>query len=291
MKSIYRILAFAAAVAAFASCREISDYKTTPFANLYRTTVSESESVGSVTIPVMLSSVKGDNNTSVTFKVVEGAAKEGVNFTVEPASKVLTFNGTDSLDITINIVNNPGVFTGSLDFQIELVSATNDYQIGGTSVANFTIKDDDHPLANFFGTFSGPAPGYWGDNYTAEVQVLADPKDVDKVLIYNLDTYLASNGLTASTGKYNIFSGSVDTEKRQITIPSGQKTGYVSSSQGNLYVVGFDAPSVDDATGYSDIVFNYSSDYKTISVPNGYACRTSQGWWEIYVGPMTFTKK
>ena len=291
MKSIYRILAFAAVVAAFASCREISDYKTTPFANLYRSTVSVAESDGSVTIPVMLSSVKGDKNTSVTFKVVEGTAKEGVNFTVEPASKVLSFNGTDSLDITINIVDNPGVFTGSLTFQVELESATNDYQIGGSSVANFTIKDNDHPLANYFGTFSGAAPGYWGDNYTAEVQVLADPDDVDKVLVYNLDTYLAGNGLTADTGKFNIFSGTVDKEKNQVIIPTGQKTGYVSSSQGALYVVGFDAPNVDDATGYADIVFNYSSDYKTISVPNGYACTTSKGFWEIYVGPMTFTKK
>lgn len=290
MKSIYRILAFAAAVAAFASCRKVSEFQTVPFANLYKSTVSVAESVGTVTLPVKLSSIKGDKNTSVTFKVNEGTAKEGVNFTVEPAGKVLNFNGTDSLNITINVIDNPGVFTGSLVFEIELVSATNDYTIGGTNATSFTIKDNDHPFANYFGTFSGAAPGYWGDNYTAEVQILADPDNTDKVLIYNLDAYFASNGFTADKG-YNIYSGTVDKEKNQVIIPTGQKTGYVSSSQGAVYVVGFDAPSVDDASGYADIVFNYSSDYKTISVPNGFSCRSSKGWWEIYVGPMTFTKK
>ncbi len=290
MKNIYRILAFTAVVAAFASCREVSDYKTTPFVNFYRTTVSVDENVGSVAIPVKLGSLKGDNNTSVTFKIVDGKAKEGVNFTVEPAGKVLSFNGTDSLAITINVVDQPGVFTGSLDFQIELTAATNDYQIGGSSATVFTIKDNDHPLANLFGTFSGPAPGYWGDNYTAEVQILAHPDDVNKVLVYNLDPYLASYGFTAAN-KYNIFTGTVNAEKTRITIETNQETGYVSSSQGPLYEVGFDAPNVDDASGFTDIVFELSSDYKTITVPNGYACKTSAGWWEIYVGPMTWTRK
>ncbi len=290
MKNIYRILAFTAFVAAFASCREVSDYQTTPFVNLYRTTVSVSEDVGTVILPVKLGTLKGDKNTSVTFKVVEGTAKEGVNFTVEPAGKVLSFNGTDSLAIKINVVDQPGVFTGALDFQIELESATNDYQVGGSNVTSFTIKDNDHPLANLFGTFSGPAPGYWGDNYTAEVQILAHPDDVNKVLVYNLDPYLASYGYTAAN-KYNIFTGTVNAEKTKITIETDQETGYVSSSQGPLCEVGFDAPNIDDASGFTDIVFEFSSDYKTITVPNGYACRTSAGWWEIYVGPMTWTRK
>ncbi len=290
MKSINRILAFTAVVAAFVSCREVSDFTTTPFVNLYRTTVSVNEDVGTVILPVKLGSLKGDKNTSVTFKVVEGTAKEGVNFTIEPAGKVLNFNGTDSLAIKINVVDQPGVFTGSVDFQIELESATNDYQIGGSNATSFTIKDNDHPLANLFGTYSGPAPGYWGDNYTAEVQILAYPDDVTKVLVYNLDSYLAAYGYTAAKN-YNIFTGTVNTEKTTVTIAAKQETGYVHSSQGPLYIVGFDAPNVDDASAYTDIVLEFSSDYKTISVPNGFACRTSVGWWEIYVGPMKWTKK
>jgi hypothetical protein len=283
MKSIYRILAFAAVVAAFASCREVSDYKTTPFANLYRSTVSVAESDGSVTIPVMLSSVKGDKNTSVTFKVVEGTAKEGVNFTVEPASKVLSFNGTDSLDITINVVDNPGVFTGSLTFQIELESATNDYQIGGSSVANFTIKDNDHPLANLFGTFTGTVNGYFNGDYNASVQVLADPDDNDKVLVYNLDPYFAAYGFVAPT--YNAFSGTVNEDKTQITLQAGQKVGYST-----VYIQSFNDPDPDAATDYANIVLNYSSDYKTLTIPNSFGSRVSGGWYEIYYGNIALTK-
>ncbi len=290
MKKAYKIIACAAILTAVVGCRREMEFQTVPFANIYNESISVDENVGTITIPVSLSAIKGDKNTSVTFKVIEGKAKEGTNFTVEPSGKVLNFNGTDTQNITVNVIEQAGVFTGSLDFKIELVSATNDYTLGGTTATSVTIKDLDHPLANLFGTFSGAAPGYWGDKYTASVQILADPDDINKVLVYNLETYLADNGLTAP--KYNVFTGTVNAEKNKITIPTGQKTGYVSSSQGPLYVVGFDAPSADDASDdYVDIVLNYSADYKTISVPNGYALRSSAGWWEIYLGPMTWTKK
>ncbi len=129
------------------------DYTTVPFVNLYKSSISVDENVGKIILPVKLSSYSGDNNTSVTFKVVEGTAKEGVNFTVEPAGKVLSFNGTDSLAITINVVGQTGVYTGDLKFKVELGNTTNDYQVGGTSVTTVTIKDIDHPLANFAGSW------------------------------------------------------------------------------------------------------------------------------------------
>ncbi len=283
MKSIYRILAFAAAVAAFASCREVSEFQTVPFANLYKSTVSVDENVGSVTLPVKLSSVKGDKNTSVTFKINEGAAKEGVNFTVEPAGKVLNFNGTDSLNITINVVDNPGVFTGSLDFEIELVSATNDYTIGGTSSTSVTIKDLDHPFSNLFGTFSGKVSGYFNGGYNASVQVLADPKDNSKVLVYNLDSYFAAYNYVAPN--YNAFSGTVNADKNKITLKAGQKVGYST-----VYIQGFNDPDPDAADDYADIVLDYSSDYKTVTITNSFGSRVSGGWYEIYYGNIVLTK-
>ena len=272
------------AAALATSCREVSEYQTTAFANLYRTTVTVDESVGTVTLPVKLSSIKGDNNTAVTFKVNEGTAKEGVNFTVEPAGKVLNFNGTDSLNITIKIIDQPGVFTGSLTFDIELESATNDYQIGGSNETNFTIKDNDHPLANLFGTFSGAVKGYFNGNFSAEVQVLADPDNTDKVLVYNLDSYFAAYGYVAPD--YNVFSGTVNADKNQITIAAGQKVGYST-----VYQQGFNDPDPDSATDYADVVINYSSDYKTITIPNSFGSRVSGGWYEIYYGNITLTKK
>jgi hypothetical protein len=285
MKSIYKVLAFTAMAAALAtSCREVSEYQTTAFANLYRTTVSVDENVGTVTLPVMLSSIKGDNNTAVTFKVKEGSAKEGVNFTVEPAGKVLNFSDTDSLNITIKIIDQPGVFTGSLTFDIELESATNDYQIGGSNETNFTIKDNDHPLANLFGTFSGTIKGYWRGNLSASVQVLADPDNTDKVLVYNLDPYFAAYGYVAP--KYNAYSGTVNADKNQISIKCGQAVGY-----DEVYLQSFNDPDPDAATGYADnIVLTFSSDYKAITIVNSFGPRDSGGWYEIYYGNATLTK-
>lgn len=256
MKSIYRILAFTAVVAAFASCREVAEFQTTPFVNLYRTTVSVNEDVGTVILPVKLGTLKGDKNTSVTFKVVEGTAKEGVNFTVEPAGKVLSFNGTDSLAITIKVVDQPGVFTGSLDFQIELESATNDYQIGGTNVASFTIKDNDHPLANILGTYTATAYGQGAGNVTWTLNLSADENDVTVVwcdfIVPMLSAYKSyGNGYV---------KGVVSEDKNTITFAAEQE---LDAKGGNAFNVGYGTFALYPCSypgGYSlddgDVVFN-----------------------------------
>lgn len=280
MKSINRILAFTAVVAAFASCREVSDFTTTPFVNLYRTTVSVNEDVGTVILPVKLGSLKGDKNTSVTFKVVEGAAKEGVNFTIEPAGKVLNFNGTDSLAIKINVVDQPGVFTGALDFQIELESATNDYQVGGSSVTSFTIKDNDHPLANILGTYTATAYGQGAGDVTWTLNLTTDEKDITVVWC---DFIVPMLSVYSSYGK-GYAKGVVSEDKSTITFEAEQE---LDAKGGKAFDVGYGTfalypcsypgrYSLDDG----DVVFNKTDDAGVV-----FKCLTGAAIVDQYVWP------
>ena len=280
MKSIYRILAFAAVVTAFASCREVSEYQSTAFANLYRSTVTVDESVGTVILPVKLSSMKGDNNTAVTFKVNEGAAKEGVNFTVEPAGKVLNFNGTDSLNITVKIIDQPGVFTGSLDFSIELESATNDYQIGGTNATNFTIKDNDHPLANILGSYT--ASCYDVEAGGAKYTITLSAVDGDVTAVW-VDYIVPMLYAYKSYGK-GYAKGIVSEDKNTITFASGQA---LDKRDGEAFSVGygtFELYSCSYPGGYNvtedDVVFKRTDDAGVV-----FKCQTGIAICDQYVWP------
>jgi hypothetical protein len=281
MKSIYKVLAFTAMAAALAtSCREVSEYQTTAFANLYRTTVTVDESVGTVTLPVKLSSIKGDNNTAVTFKVNEGTAKEGVNFTVEPAGKVLNFSDTDSLDITIKIIDQPGVYTGSLAFSIELESATNDYVIGGTNEANFTIKDNDHPLANILGTYSATAYGQGAGDVAWTLELSADDNDVTVVWCNYIVPFLANY---SSFGK-GYVKGVVNADKNKITFAGGQALDKKDGSAFNVGYGTFELYPCSYPGGYSiddgDVVFD-----KVDGAGVVFKCLTGAAILDSYVWP------
>lgn len=290
MKKTFRILTAASVVLLSLACSRLEKFEHHTFATFNDSEYIVEETVGTLKVPVTL--YNSDGNVNVVVKTVDGTATGGKDYSiVEPASGVLAFaQGETTKEITIQINNHSGEYTGNLGFSVELSSSTDGLEVGSVSAVSVTIKDLDHPLSKLFGVFSGAAPGYWGDAYTATVQITSDPKDVNKVLVYNLDTYLASNGLTAAKG-YNIYSGEVNDKQNTITIANNQRTGYTHSTQGALVITGFDAPSPDEATGYSDIVLNYNSDYSAISIANAFGVRTSEGWYEIYLGGITLAKK
>ena len=55
--------------------------------------------------------------------------------------------------------------------------------------------------------------------------------------------------------------------------------------------MGVDAPLLEQAKYYVDIVFELSKDKKTMVVPNAYGPVGAQGLWEVYPGGIVFTKK
>lgn len=293
MKNSIKIMAGAAIVLAAASCGRLESFDHQTFATFNEVDYSVDETVGQVKVGVSLYNPT-KSETKITVKAVDGKAVNGTDYEiVSPASGVLTFApGQGEQDVIIGIKNNEGVFTGTLDFALELVSATTGVTVGNLGTASFIIKDLDHPLAAFIGSWTADVRSYdWGPQnggisyYTLNVTILADENDetYTKLIIQNLEPYFASNGVTAANG-YNIYEGVVNEAKNQLTLPMGQPIGYK-----NVVLVGINNTDLDTATGYSDIIMNLNAD-GTLTIPNGYGSY-ADGFYECLNGPITLTKK
>jgi hypothetical protein len=281
MNNISKILLGLAAISALASCDRKADYQRYSFARIDASSYIVNENGGTLTVPVTAYNADGKSG-SVTFTVTPSSAKEGVNYTFEPANGVLNFSGNGSQNITFNIVNQEGVFTGDLNFRIDLTGTSGDLELGAnpTRSARVTIKDLDHPLAAILGTWvAQDLMGYWGDDYSGhEIVIAADPKDITKVLLTKLDPYLG-----AAAG--NEISGQVNDDKTKITIAQGQNTGYQDT-----FFLGFNTGNPETATDYDNIYFEVV-DAKTLKLVNAYGSRNASGWYEILLGGATFKKK
>ncbi len=174
------------------------------------------------------------------------------------------------------------------------VSANSHYYVRGVVAFNkgtsfsdvIEIEVPDIPFRDkAAGTYSGAAPGYWGDKYTATIQIVADPEDNSKVKVYNLDSYLVSKGYTAEKG-YNIYSGTIDEENLQIIVENGSSPGL-----NGFTLYGFSGPDPDSAEGYADIVLKFNSKFSSVTVPNAWGLSTAAGWYEIYLGGAVLAKQ
>lgn len=108
---------------ALSACNPLGEFKSYPFAR-FETSAIDIEKEDEVKIPVVAYDAEGKTGT-VTFKVtnVDG---EAANYKVEPASGVLNFNGNETQNIVVKVVNHE-----KTKFTIELTSATGDFTIGG----------------------------------------------------------------------------------------------------------------------------------------------------------------
>lgn len=281
MKYLANICLAGLAVLSLAACSHVAQFTSEDFVAFHTGSITASERAGSVKIPVHAYPQNGNPNTTVSFKVVEGSAKSGTNFSVEPASGVLTFAGDSTQYITVNVKNQEGLYTGNLTFNIEIASATNDYKFPNYNSVKFTIKDEDHPLINYFGSYTTSyCMGYWGDNYSGHtIELAAWEGDVNSFSISNLEPYLGGNGFKGPV------RGVLNEDKTVITVASGQATGYNGV---NYY--GFDAPNPNDAeSSEADIIINIQED-GSLFIPNAWGAASSSGWYEILLGGVTYKK-
>jgi hypothetical protein len=281
MKYIAKICLAGLAALSLAACSHVAQYTSEDFVAFRSGSYSVSETSGSIKVPVIAYPQNGNPNTTVSFKVVDGSAKAGTNFSVEPASGVLTFAGDSTQYITVNVKNQAGLYTGDLSFGIEITSTTNDYAFHHYNAVKFNIKDEDHPLINYFGSYTTSAcMGYWGDNYSGHtIELAAFEGDVNSFSISNLEPYLGGNGFKGPV------KGVLNAEKTVITIASGQATGY---NDVNYY--GFDAPNPNDAeSSEADIIINIQED-GSLFIPNAWGAAGASGWYEILLGGVTYKK-
>ncbi len=294
---IFKIALGMAAGLLLASCNinELPEYDdSNAFVAFTSSAVNVGEEEGSTEVEVLLTSI-GGIETTVNFEVVPAetaGAEEGKHFTIE-GSKSLTFTkAAPTQKIKLNIIDNE-TFDGNVKFNINLTDA-NGVQLGASKTCTVTIQDNEHPLLFILGTYvsSGPlvsafsSRGQWDAH---EITIERDADDISKVWIGNLDPYFAQYGYVAP--KYNNFYGFVNDEKTEIRVPCGQETGYDIVS---LY--GFEDPEADsEPIQTGNIIIKIEEDGKKLIIENAYGvCMSddlSSGWYNIVLGPATFTKK
>ncbi len=287
MKKVFNILSVMALGSALVGCNlntePIFDDKDA-FVAFDKSSASISETGATISIPVTLASVSGIA-TTISYEAVDGTAKLGTDYELADGSATLKF-GPDARtqNIVINILPHLGTYTGDLKFTLQFKS-TGDVNAGYENSCVITITDTDHPLNFILNTYSGSADSYFASrgHFDWDIKIDKDPEDVSKVWISNLDPYFLVNGFGAPN--YNYFYGIVNEEKTEITIPMGQKLGYQ-----NTELVGWDNANVDEAAGNDDVHVTISEDGSTITIENGWGIY-DEGWWNLFNGPIVFTKK
>lgn len=180
--------------------------------------VSEQGAV--IAIPVMVTAVPGSPAVTVDFEFsaegLDNPAVEGVDFEILNESKTLSYpNGWGYDTIRVKTIDNSD-FTGNKSVNILLSSNSQGYSTGANDQYTLTVKDDEHPLGKWIGTFSVEAksygsPGAWDEAWTVTSE--PDPADVSKLIL----TGIAYGNLP--------ISATVDLDAMTITIAAGADVG------------------------------------------------------------------
>lgn len=231
MKRFINILLTTACAAALFSCTHKYAFKTTSYVIVEETNYTVKEDVGTVRIPVSAFNSDGLNG-SVYFKVNDGSAVQGTDFTVEPASGVLTFSGNGTQFIEITVIEHAGVLTGNLQFSVELTSVSGDItDLGGVCSATVEIQDNDVVVDWDYIVGEWSAQDYDGgaaDGGTYDI-IISKKSDTDLV-INNL--YGGGNNLAAT------IEFDSEANMATITIPYGQLV-WAPEKYGPMYMLGY----------------------------------------------------
>lgn len=302
MKIFNTILTAVCGIAILASCDKLNETpsfsKSESFVSFPSSSAMINEDGGQIVIPVNMASIN-PIATAVSYELVDGTAKEGIDYIDTNESAVLSFDGESrSANIVIDIVNRQGDYTGDLSFTINLLSATG-LKIGNESVCKVTIGDLDHPLANILGEYDGTATSYWDGEVAWTMTLYKDPSDVNVVWI---------DGVTNEVGSYNngLFYANVfrdeEGEIAGMTAPSGQYMNYPGVSGYWIRLVGYKAGGGGSFYPNDSITWNYSDGKFTIDpeadinslglVIYGPSDKTvAYGWYNRYDIAPAFTKK
>lgn len=291
MKRNFIILVAAMFTLLAVSCNRKVEYSYQTFATLYTTSYITNEGAGEIEIPVILFNSTGAES-QVSVKLIEGKAKEGEDIElISPASGLLTFTGeSDTLKVVVGITSYEGELTGSKDFSVQISSISPETAVGNVNTAKVTINDLDHPLYPCFGLWKGTTyeEAYTKKDQTVKFEIAEYPDDYTKLQLTTVDPMMSSVvGYNKPIELYAKATLNEDGTGR-IVIPMGQATGFEYTAGPWVYM-GVDAASFNDASGYTDIVFNLNAD-GTMTVPNAYGIFDDQYIWASYVGGFNLTK-
>ena len=167
----------ALATMAFSSCsNDLPEFNDADaFVALRATTASFVENGEGTEVEVLLTSLNGLEG-SVDFEIVPDSvtpANEGVDFTIENASKTLTFTkDAPTQSIKIKPIDND-VYTGDKRFTINLVNAKG-VNLGANKSITVTVEDDEHPLAFMLGTYAAKGSSLFNGDIEWTVKIAKD---------------------------------------------------------------------------------------------------------------------
>lgn len=225
MKTIFKYIAGAVAVAALAGCN-LNPLPTFDQADSFvafdRGSVTVDENAGTVTLPLTIASVD-PVKTNISYELVDGTAKQGVNYDSLDESAVVVFDGTERTgSIVISIKDLAGTYTGDLSFSVKLVAATG-INLGASNVCTVTINDLDHPLSAILGEYTSTAHDYFDDaDVSWTVTLMKDPKDVNIVWVDGFSKTFAGTYPAADWRFYGNVVKDEDGTITGINFPCGQ---------------------------------------------------------------------
>lgn len=259
MKKITKIFAgVALAVIAFASCSKLNEApvfeEAESFAAFSGSTFNINEDGGKIVIPVNIaaySTVKTNVSYTILDASLDGSkytAKNGVDFRDTNTDGVLVFDGTTyTQNIVIEIVNQPGVYTGDITFGIELQSASG-LKLSSEKLCQVTIADLDHPLASILGEYTATSYDPAGVPTSWTVTLKKDPADVHVVHI----DYIVKGAMDYKSWGDWSYTGNVSDDLKKITVPLGQKTQAWYKSEDDVFILktfsAFDGSSISGVT-------------------------------------------
>ncbi len=246
------------------------------------TSMSVSESVGTISIPVTLASVAGIETTAA-YSVTAGTAAESTNYSLVDPTGVLSFDSENrTAYVELNIVDLAGEFTGDVKFTVELTNSGS-VNFGSSSVCTVTIVDNDHPLSSIIGTYYAAEPNsyFYGNGYPVTLTLEKDETDVSIVWI----TGLADYGET--------FYGTVNEDCTEIYLPLGQES--TETYYGAFVLEACDADLNTVSSGNWVLTITESGSSVTLSNDLESAAFAMTGvyegsYWDVYMPPFSAVK-
>jgi len=230
MKNTHKLLCLLLMAVIFTSCKNepIMFDKSKTFVAFAYTSASVNENANSVDIPVMVAAVDGSPAVTVDYEVVTDGitnpAVEGIDFTIVSEGPINFPDGSGYAFITVHPIDN-ALFTGFKSFKLRLTTNSKDYPNGAENEITVVIKDDEHPLFNWIGTYYVEAISYYKPGINDEFWIVTtepDPKDVN---------YLIINGV--ATEGSNPIKAKIDLEEMKIILAPGQSLGDIYFDENN----------------------------------------------------------
>ncbi len=268
------ILFGAAVLVALTACEPKFEYKWTSYVVMSETSVSiaEDDSTGVLTLAVTAYAKSGAPKTDVSFRLVDGDGDNGAKQSegdysiISPAGGMLYFDGESTCYIQIQISDhNVGIYTGRKTFYVELIDATDGFDVGGAYKTTVTITDSDKNLeaTGIVGTYIaegyGRISGGYGDA-TWEMTVIQHPSDPSLFYVYNITPYAGGLDVEEGGEEYWAYGYYGDATEETFLIPSQVCTGRVSTTSGGTYYLGY-----TPCTEYDGSSFYYSRQYPPVT--------------------------